>query len=122
MKILAKVLHGSRMYGLDGPNSDTDYKGIFLPPLDQLILMRASKNETYNIKEDNAEYENYALQKFLQMCCNAEDITISLLHASPHHVITDSPVYKYLRENKEKFYTKGMIGGLKFAKNYGLGK
>ena len=53
MKILAKVIHGSKLYGLDSESSDTDYKGIFKNDLRELILMTAAKNETYKIKEAN---------------------------------------------------------------------
>ena len=52
MKILAKCIHGSKLYGLDGPDSDTDYKAIFQSDLRDLILMRAAKNETKKISED----------------------------------------------------------------------
>ncbi len=117
MKILGKVIHGSKLYGLDSPSSDTDYKGIFLSPLEELILMRAAKNETYKVKEDNAEYENFCLQKFLQLCANGEDCVIAMLHAPKDKVLVDSEIYQYLRENRAKFYSKRLIGMAGYAKS-----
>ncbi len=120
MKILAKVIHGSKLYGLDGPNSDTDYKGLFMPNLKELVLMTASKNETYKVKEDNEEYENFALQHFLKLCANGEDVCITMLHACLSKIITDSEIYEYLRKNRSKFYTKRIIGSLGYAKSMAM--
>ena len=33
-----KCKHGSHLYGLNTPNSDIDYKGIFMPDLNELLL------------------------------------------------------------------------------------
>ena len=38
MDLLFKTKFGSHLYGLDTPNSDTDYKGIYMPTLSQLLL------------------------------------------------------------------------------------
>jgi hypothetical protein len=115
MKILAKCIHGSKLYGLDGPDSDTDYKAIFQSDLRDLVLMRAAKNETKKISED-VEYEGFALQTFLNLACNAEDVAITMLHAPDDKIEIDSDIYKYLRENKNKFYTKRMFGSLGYSK------
>jgi hypothetical protein len=115
MKILAKCVHGSKLYGLDGPNSDTDYKAIFQSDLRDLILMRAAKNETKKISED-IEYEGFALQTFLNLACNAEDVAITMLHAPDNKIEVDSDIYKHLRKNKSKFYAKRMIGSLGYSK------
>lgn len=115
MKILAKCIHGSKLYGLDGPNSDTDYKAIFKSDFRDLVLMRAPKNETKKISED-VEYEGFALQTFLNLACNAEDVAIAMLHAPDNKIEIDSDIYKYLRENKSKFYTKRMTGQLGYCR------
>ncbi len=115
MKQLAKVIHGSKLYGLDSETSDSDFKGIFAPPVRDLLLMTASKNETYKVKEANEEYENFSLQSFLKLAANGEDVCFTMLHASPRHVIVDSDNYKYLRDNKQKFYTKNIRGSLGYC-------
>jgi hypothetical protein len=120
MKILAKCIHGSRLYELHGEGSDHDFKSIFLPDASECLLMRATKNETKKIVEENSEFESFALQVFLRLCQNSEDITISMLHAEGDKILVDSDVYKYLRNNKSKFYTKKMVGSLGYAKSMTL--
>lgn len=120
MKILAKCIHGSYLYGLNGDTSDHDFKGIFLPDIKDCLLMQATKNETKKIVEENSEYENFALQVFLRLCQNSEDITIAMLHADDSKLLVDSDIFKYLRENRSRFYTKKMVGALGYAKNMAL--
>jgi RNA repair pathway DNA polymerase beta family len=115
MKILAKCIHGSKLYGLDGPESDTDFKAIFQPELRDLVLMQAAKNETKKISED-VEYEGFALQSFLNLAANSEDVAITMLHVQKSDILIDSDIYEYLRQNRSKFYTKKMIGSLGYAK------
>lgn len=115
MQTIAKCLHGSKLYRLDGPDSDTDYKAIFMPELRDLVLMRAAKNETKKISE-SVEYEGFALQSFLNLAANSEDVAITMLHTQKSDILIDSDIYEYLRQNRSKFYTKRMIGSLGYAK------
>ena len=44
MNVLFTTPSGSRLYGTDGPNSDYDYKSVFLPSLDSLLLNKRQQN------------------------------------------------------------------------------
>lgn len=117
---IAKVYGGSKLYGLDGPNSDLDIKGIFIPDINELILRRAPHNITSKDEKLNIEYESFSIQSFLNHCATGQDVSIVMLHASKDKILEDSEVYQYLRENKYKFYTKRMIGSLGFAKSMAM--
>lgn len=120
MTILAKVLHGSRLYGLDNSESDWDIKGIFLPSIPDCLLMRAARN--INKKEEatenraKTEYEIFSLQEFIKLAARGEDVAITMLHAPQRAVYESSEIFDYLRINRKKFYTKSMIGMVGFAK------
>jgi hypothetical protein len=118
MNLIGKCIAGSRLYELHSDQSDYDYKAIFLPPLRDCILMEASKSENYKLKDgEHGEYEGFALQRFLRLAANSEDIVITMLHAKGNKILVDSDIYKFLRDNKSKFYTKQMIGALGYAKS-----
>lgn len=112
MTILAKTLHGSRLYGLDNPKSDWDYKSIHLPPLRDCLLLRASRNvhTEGNVGGVKAEFESFALQEFLALASRGEDVAICMLHVSNGDVVETSPAFEELRANKHRFYTKRMSG------------
>ncbi|QQV91959.1 hypothetical protein vBKpMFBKp34_100 [Klebsiella phage vB_KpM_FBKp34] len=42
-KIVMETIFGSHLYGLNTPNSDTDYKGIFIPDAKDILLGKAPK-------------------------------------------------------------------------------
>lgn len=122
MTPLARVIHGSKLYGLDGPQSDTDYKGLFLPGMDECLLMSASQSQNQSTGEgaSKVEYESFSLQRFLKLAANGEDCAITMLHVSPQHVLEDSPIYRTLRDNRSRFYTKRLKGSLGYAMNHAM--
>lgn len=38
MKILVKAVAGSHLFGTNGPQSDKDFKGVFLPSAEDILL------------------------------------------------------------------------------------
>jgi len=59
MKILTKVVVGSRLHGLDTPTSDWDYRGIHVSELKDVVSpFKTLKNTTWiEGDEDNTSYE-----------------------------------------------------------------
>ena len=47
-KIIYLTLTGSKLYGIENENSDTDIKGIFLPSKSDLILSRVKHVYSYS--------------------------------------------------------------------------
>lgn len=120
MTLLAKTLHGSRLYRLDNPSSDYDYKAIHLPPMEECLLLRASRNvneKTQNSDGIKEEYESFALQEFVALAARGEDVAICMLHARGGDILLDSPTFQYLRERRHRFYTKTMKGSLGYARS-----
>lgn len=117
MTILAKTLAGSKLYRLDNPQSDTDYKGVHLPPTKDCLLLRACRNTQQKHGEGatKVEHESFALQEFLKLAANGEDVAITMLHCQPEDIFIDSPTWVYLRDARKRFYTKRMRGSLGYA-------
>lgn len=113
MTLLAKTTAGSRLYGLDNANSDTDEKGIFLPSLTDCVLGRAPS--TQSEKRPGYEYEAFSLQRFLQHAARAEDVAMVMLHSNK--VLVDSSIYQMLRANRKRFYTRNMSGQMSFSRS-----
>lgn len=114
MQILAKVIHGSKLYGLDSPTSDTDIKLIHLPSKEDCLLMRPCRNQ--NVKTGDVESESWALQEWLKLAANGESIVLDMLHAPDDKVLESSPVWDSIRIQRKSFYTKQMRGSLGYAR------
>lgn len=114
MKILAKTIFGFKLYGTFVPESDTDYRGIYLPSKENCFLNRAKETIT-DEKEEDTQY--FSLQYFLQLATQGQSIAIEML-AAPNISLTESSLlWKKLRENRKIFYTKNMHSFLGFAKS-----
>jgi len=88
MELLAKFVHGSHLYGLNTPDSDMDYKGVYMPSMDDYLLcnvkpsINLSTNKT-NQKNDSSDvdYEVYSLNKFVDMLVAGEMVAFDMLFA-----------------------------------------
>lgn len=134
MKVIMRTPFGSKLYGTATPESDTDFKGIFLPEGNDILLGKAPKSiqmntnndRTKNTSEDTDE-EYFSLQYFLEMAFKGETIAIDMLHA-PLEVVELDPTYgwiwKFIHANRSKFYTTDMKAYLgyvrKQASKYGV--
>lgn len=52
---MMKCVYGSKLYGTDGPSSDTDYKTVFLPDFKDIILGRQLRTKQRSTSTDKAK-------------------------------------------------------------------
>lgn len=100
MKILTKVVVGSRLHGLDTPISDWDYRGIHVSDLkDVLSPFKTMKNTTWiEGDEDNTSYE---LAEFCKLATKGNATILEVFFSD--NIIETSPVADEMRANWQKF-------------------
>lgn len=123
---------GSRLYGMSTPNSDMDFKGIYLPSLKELISKTDQKtyskksNKEDNKKNTSLDFDTqiFSLQHFIKLACNGETEPIDMLHVPKQMLSVDSVIWEELTKNRQKFYSKNMKGLIgyvrKQASRYGV--
>ncbi len=134
--LLYLVKFGSHLYGTNTENSDTDYKGIFLPNLENLILEKKCQSIVHHTSNDRVRNSNvdvdidlWSLQHWFALLkrgdTNAIDMLFSytnkdsLVYISP--ILSETMVFKSpmdfinLREN-----TSYIAYAHHQAKKYGL--
>ena len=97
------TIHGSRAYGLNTENSDTDYKGIAIPPSKYFL--------GYLHKFDQAEAHEpditiYNIQKFFKLASDCNPNIIELLYTDPKHHLITSTVSDGLISIRDMFLSK----------------
>lgn len=100
MKIITKVVVGSRLHGLERPDSDWDYRGVHISPLkDVLSPFRKQKNTSWiEGDEDNTSYE------LAEFCKNATKGNATILEVFFSDKIQETtPIADEMRENWTKF-------------------
>ena len=114
MNLLAKTLFGSNLYGTNIAGSDTDYRSIYLPPIEDCLLLRVRDAWTDKSEQDAAFF---SLQKFLSMAVQGQSIAIELLCAPLSANQVTSPLWERLQANRHRFFSKSMHSFLGFAKS-----
>jgi len=80
--LLFECISGSKAYGLDTPQSDTDLKGIFYLPKDQFYGL----DYTAQISNETNDEVYYELGRFVELLCKNNPNILELL-ASPEECI-----------------------------------
>jgi len=124
MNTIVKMIFGSNLYGTNTPDSDQDFKGIYLPSPSECYLGKiqksintsTGKNNFKNTKDDIDE-EIFSLQYFLELGKNGEMIVIDMLHAPSDLIISTSPIWRVLQANRKRlFYSKNLSGYLSYIR------
>lgn len=136
MTLLFKTVFGSHLYGTETPDSDLDYKAVYAPTLEELVLGKVklfsstnvTNKEDQHLKSDSTIYEveYYTLHKFLKHAAEGQIVAIDMLYAPPEFWsgrahkfwVTDviSSRDKFLSKNLNKFVQYAV----KQAAKYGI--
>ena len=100
MDVVVKCLAGSHLFGTNTPQSDKDYKGIYLPETKDILLGKAknslnlgsNKTNEKNTSED-IDVEFYSLQKYMNMLAEGQTVALELLWTPEHMIIEKSPLW-----------------------------
>ena len=106
-RILAKVVVGSRLHGTATPESDWDYRGIFVDDLKDALSPFVNHRTTSWIEgdEDNTSYE---LREFCKLATKGNASIIEVFFSDK--IIETSLPHSEMRENWKKFMdTKSFI-------------
>lgn len=121
MRNLVHMVHGSHLYGLNTADSDTDYKGVYLPKTSTVLLGtyaneidHSTGNSNSKNTKDDIDSVIFSLPKFLKMACEGDTVAMDMLHCN--NPITTSPEWEFIRKNRHRFYTKNMKAFIGYAK------
>lgn len=119
MKSIMKCLFGSKLYGTATPQSDTDYKEVFIPSAEEILLGKyqdvisqgTGDNHSKNTSED-VDNDKYSLRKYINLLIDGDTFAMDMLHATsnPNCVVSmENPdVWMFIYNNRSKFYTCNM--------------
>lgn len=111
-KLIAKVVFGSHLYGTSTPSSDRDFKGIFMPTSDEVLLGRIPKTMPLPGKqlEEGLDGDLYSLHHFLRLATQGQTVAIDMLFC-PERQIERGPmasIWDDIRFNREKLLSRRM--------------
>ena len=123
MRIIVQMKFGAHLYGTATSDSDLDYKGIFLPTKEQLLLGRVPKSHNYSTGKDDSrntktdvDTELYSLHYFIKLACAGQTVAMDMLHAPDSMILEKSKIWDEIVKNKQRFYTKNLKSFIDYAR------
>lgn len=98
--IILEGVTGSKAYGLDTESSDTDIKGVYLVPTDEVLSLGWNADKTTKDHVD-PDWVYHEVQKFMKLAMNGNPTILELLFLEEYTVLTD--VGKLLVDNRSLF-------------------
>ena len=86
MKVILEGITGSKAYGLDTPESDTDIKGVILYPTEKILSLSKGK-ETVN--RTDPDIEHHEVEKFIRLASKCNPSILELLFLENYRILTD---------------------------------
>jgi len=115
IELISKSVLGSTLYGLNTPESDIDYGGVFFPTVKDILTnptlkemdlsSKVSKKGTRNTKDDE-DFKIYTLQQFVHLIANNNPNIVEQLFIPEDKKIITSRVMEELRENTDKIISQ----------------
>jgi len=120
---VVNILVGSHLYGTTTTQSDRDYKGVFVPSKEAILLGRipkscATSTSGDNVKNtaDDVDTELYSLHYFLQLACEGQTVALDMLHAPESMIVESSDIWRQIVSRRHRFYTKNLHSFVRYAR------
>lgn len=118
---------GSHFFDLNGPNSDHDFRGVYLPSpkeyyegegkrkMSEYKTNDGCKVNVKNNKED-VDFTMFSVTKFLELLASGDFNVIELLHTPEDKIIIDSPMMQEFRSMRQAMIVNDISAFLGFIK------
>lgn len=113
-KVLFKCYYGSKLYGTNNANSDTDYKLIHMNATDVILTgkYKGTVSESTNAdkinNENDVDIESKELRTFINDALSGVTYAIELLFVPDNMIISRSPEYNFIRSNRDKIINRNI--------------
>jgi len=125
-RLICEITFGSHLYGTATETSDRDFKGIFLPSLEEILLGRIPKTAASSLKDDTRkntagelDCEYYSLHHFLRLATQGQTVAIDMLFA-PENMVFKTEEYGWIwdriQASRSKLLSKRMNAFIGYAR------
>lgn len=102
-RLILKVVAGSHSYGTNTPDSDYDYRGVCIPPVENLLGL-SDQFEQHETK--NPDEVIYSLKKFVRLALHNNPNILDALFVDDKDIVFINDFGKELRDLRYSFLSK----------------
>ena len=126
-KLIFLIKAGSHFFDLNTPQSDKDYRGVYMPTLEEFYKGEGKRrfaeykttpgNKT-GVKNSNkdVDFNLFSYTFFLDLLAKGDFNMMELLHAPQDKILVDSPEFQYLRNIRKSLLVNDISAFLGFIK------
>jgi predicted nucleotidyltransferase len=92
--IIFEGICGSKAYGLDTPQSDTDIRGVYILPEDDFYAF----DYPLQIQNESNDIVYYEIKKFLELLSKNNPTMLELLNLPPECVLIETPLFQQIKQ------------------------
>ncbi len=119
---------GSHVYGTNVPESDKDYKGIYVPEPEDILLQRTretyqqvtKKDKDAKNTKDDVDIEIFSFQQYFKLLLQGQTGALDMLFTPEKFWLPkecgDLWTWREIRENKDKFLHSGVASFVGYCK------
>lgn len=100
-KYIFKSIVGSQAYGTATPQSDIDFKGVYIQDKNEILSF--GYKEQIEVGKDECYYE---VRRFIELLSSANPTVLELLYMPADCIQIKDPLFDVLIANRDKFLTK----------------
>lgn len=119
-----KAIAGSHLFGTNTETSDMDYKGVFVPTREEILLGNYSDTRSSSTGDSDSknssndtDIELYSLRKFFKMVHNGDTAAIELLYTPKEMIIESTSIWDEIVEQREQLISKKMNSLIGYARH-----
>jgi hypothetical protein len=114
--LIVKMQFGSHVYGTNLPTSDLDFKGVYVPTADDILLQRVKASRAHSTKEDrhvrnsaeDVDFEIFSLQQFFNLLLAGQTVQVSMLFTPQRWIVEQTELWDLIRSQKDKWLHSGV--------------
>ena len=114
MNIILSTIFGSHLYGSNTDNSDLDFKSIYIPSANDILLQKIktsiqnkrNKPEFEKNNADDIDEEIYSLDKFFSLVSEGQTVSLDVLFSNPDKHLITSDIWKEISDNRKRLISR----------------
>jgi len=133
MDLIMEIRFGSHLYGTATPQSDLDFKAVYIPDARDILLQRVRDNISISPDKDagarnspgDVDREIFSLQRYLSLLAEGQTMALDMLFA-PDSAMTmaPAPLWREVQANAHRLVTRRASAFLRYcrqqANKYGI--
>jgi hypothetical protein len=128
MNKILEIKFGSHLYGTNTPESDLDYKAIYVPTAKEIVLgnypktIQTQRNKAHGERntKDDVDVETVSLDRFLELLCDGQTMALDMLFAPPKMFVGFDPLWAdfwiEIVSNKHEFLSSNVNAFVGYAR------